>query len=177
MNQKSLSHSNNFKWYLVRDKFLSPTECQEIIHIIDEKSKEIDTCGAQVVKLENKKYLDKVWNIMKLSNDIHYKFDIDSIQLQEGKYYKSGVYKEQNTLHSDFAAGPGRLVDTTTKLTSVVFLNDDYWGGELEIWGDKIESQQGRIVIFPAFAAHKVSQFYDKDRYTMLTWIQGNTFK
>ena len=114
---------------------------------------------------------------MKLSNDIHYKFDIDSIQLQEGKYYKAGVYKEQNTLHSDFAAGPGRLVDTTTKLTSVVFLNDDYWGGELEIWGDKIESQQGRIVIFPAFAAHKVSQFYDKDRYTMLTWIQGNTFK
>ena len=87
------------------------------------------------------------------------------------------VYHDRYTLHSDFAAGPGRLVDTTTKLTSVVFLNDDYWGGQLEIWGDKIESQQGRIVIFPAFAAHKVSQFYDKDRYTMLTWIQGNTFK
>ena len=177
MNQKSLLHNDNFKWHLVRDNFLSKTECQEIIHTIDEKSKEIDTCGAQVVKLDNEKYLDKVWNIMKLSNDIHFKFDIDSIQLQEGKYYKSGTYKEQNTLHSDFAAGPGRLVDTTTKLTSVVFLNDDYWGGELEIWGDKIESQQGRIVIFPAFAAHKVSQFYDKDRYTMLTWIQGNTFK
>ena len=177
MNQKSLLHNDNFKWYLVRDNFLSKTECQEIITIIDEESKQIDTCGAQVVKLDNEKYLDKVWNIMKLSNDIHFKFDIDSIQLQEGKYYKSGTYKEQNTLHSDFAAGPGRLVDTTTKLTSVVFLNDDYWGGELEIWGDKIESQQGRIVIFPAFAAHKVSQFYDKDRYTMLTWIQGNTFK
>ena len=173
----SLTHNNNFKWYLVRDNFLSKDECEDIIKIIDDESKQIDTCGAQVVKLNEKIYLDKVWNIMKLSNDIHFKFDIDSVQLQEGKYYKAGVYKEQNTLHSDFAAGPGRLVDTTTKLTSVVFLNDDYWGGELEIWGDKIESQQGRIVIFPAFAAHKVSQFYDKDRYTMLTWIQGNTFK
>ena len=173
----SLTHNNNFKWYLVRDNFLSKDECEDIIKIIDDESKQIDTCGAQVVKLNEKIYLDKVWNIMKLSNDIHFKFDIDSVQLQEGKYYKAGVDKEQNTLHSDFAAGPGRLVDTTTKLTSVVFLNDDYWGGELEIWGDKIESQQGRIVIFPAFAAHKVSQFYDKDRYTMLTWIQGNTFK
>ena len=41
----------------------------------------------------------------------------------------------------------------------------------------RVTPKQGRIVIFPAFAAHKVSQFYDKDRYTMLTWIQGNTFK
>ena len=83
----SLTHNNNFKWYLVRDNFLSKDECEDIIKIIDDESKQIDTCGAQVVKLNEKIYLDKVWNIMKLSNDIHFKFDIDSVQLQESKYY------------------------------------------------------------------------------------------
>ena len=182
MNQKSLLHNDNFKWYLVRDNFLSPDECQSQMQYINDKVDKDEFVWGSLhncknVVTDDKNILNKIWKIAKLSNQLVFKFDIDSIQLQEGKYYKSGTYKEQNTLHSDFAAGPGRLVDTTTKLTSVVFLNDDYWGGELEIWGDKIESQQGRIVIFPAFAAHKVSQFYDKDRYTMLTWIQGNTFK
>jgi predicted 2-oxoglutarate/Fe(II)-dependent dioxygenase YbiX len=86
-------------------------------------------------------------------------------------------FKEDTHYHTDFAAGPDRLVNTTTKLTSVVFLNEDYDGGELEIWGDKVESKIGRIVIFPSFAAHKVLQFSKKDRKMLITFIEGNTFK
>ena len=167
--------SKDFQWYLVRDNFLSQSECEEVIEIIDNNRD--DSESTQDVELKEDKYLNKVWKIMELSNNIRYNFDIDCVQLQEGKYYKKGVFKEEETLHSDFAAGPGRLVDINTKLTSVIFLNDDYWGGGLQIWNEKIESKQGRIVIFPAFAAHKVLQFYDKDRYTMLTWIKGKTFR
>ena len=167
--------SKDFQWYLVRDNFLSQNECEEVIEIID-NNRDISE-STQDIELKDDKYLNKVWKIMELSNNIHYNFDIDCIQLQEGKYYKKGVFKEEETLHSDFAAGPGRLVDINTKLTSVIFLNDDYWGGGLQIWNEKIESKQGRIVIFPAFAAHKVLQFYDKDRYTMLTWTKGKTFR
>ncbi len=54
----SLTHNNNFKWNLVRDNFLSKDECEDIIKIIDDESKQIDTCGAQVVKLNEKIYLD-----------------------------------------------------------------------------------------------------------------------
>ena len=167
--------SKDFQWYLTRDNFLSELECQEIIDIVD--SGRDNSESTQAIELKEDKYLDKVWKIMKLSNDIHYNFDIDCVQLQEGKYYKKGDFKEEETLHSDFAAGPDRLVDINTKLTSVVFLNDDYCviGGHVS-WSNG-ESKQGRIVIFPAFAAHKVLQFHDKDRYTMLTWIQGKTFR
>tara|TARA_Y100000992_G_scaffold300436_1_gene269096 strand:+ start:1095 stop:1601 length:507 start_codon:yes stop_codon:yes gene_type:complete len=167
--------SKDFQWYLVRDNFLSQNECEKVIEIIDNNRN--DSESTQDIELKEDKYLNKVWKIMKLSNDMHYNFDIDCVQLQEGKYYKKGDFKEEETLHSDFAAGPGRLVDINTKLTSVIFLNDDYWGGGLQIWNEKIESKQGRIVIFPSFAAHKVLQFYDKDRYTMLTWIKGKTFR
>ena len=131
--------SKSFQWYLTRDNFLSESECQEIIDIVDSGRDNLEP--TQAIELKEDKYLNKVWKIMKLSNDIHYNFDIDCVQLQEGKYYKKGVFKEEETLHSDFAAGPDRLVDINTKLTSVVFLNDDYWGGGLQIWNDKIESK------------------------------------
>ena len=158
--------NNNFKWYVTRDNFLSKEECEEIINISDKSNK----------KINEQRYLDKVWKVMQLSNNLYYKFDVDGIQLQEVKYYDEDTFKEDNELHSDFAAGPDRT-DTNTKLTSVVFLNDDYKGGELQVWGEKIESKQGRIVILPSFAGHKVNQFYDGNRYTLITVVKGNTFK
>lgn len=166
----SLIHNNNFKWFLIRDNFLSPEECKEQIKIIDE-------CQLKKVAIEDEELLNKLWNIIKLSNDLVYKFDISGIQNSWGKSYSVDSFKEDTHYHTDFAAGPDRLVNTTTKLTSVVFLNEDYDGGELEIWGDKIESKIGRIVIFPSFAAHKVLQFSKKDRKMLITFIEGNTFK
>ena len=128
--------SKDFQWYLTRDNFLSQKECEEVIEIIDTNRNNSEP--TQAIELKEDKYLDKVWKIMKLSNDIHYNFDIDSVQLQEGKYYKKGDFKEEETLHSDFLCrSTDRLVDINTKLTSVVSLNDDYWGGGLQIWNEQ----------------------------------------
>ena len=162
--------NDNFKWFLIRDNFLSPEECEEQIKLIDK-------CQLKKVAIDDKELLSKLWNIIKLSNDLVYKFDISGIQKSWGKSYSVDSFKEDKHYNTDFAAGPDRLVDTTTKLTSVVFLNDDYDEGELEIWGDKVESIKGRIVIFPSFAAHKVLQFSKKDRKMLITFIEGNTFK
>ena len=59
----------------------------------------------------------------------------------------------------------------------VTFLNDDFDGGELRIWSNIIPAKKGRVVIFPSFAGHKVLTPKNKDRYSMITFIQGNTFK
>ena len=96
--------SKDFQWYLVRDNFLSQSECEEVIEIIDNNRDNSES--TQDVELKEDKYLNKVWKIMELSNNIHYNFDIDCIQLQEGKYYKKGVFKEEETLHSDFEIKP-----------------------------------------------------------------------
>ena len=63
------------------------------------------------------------------------------------------------------------------KLSFSICLNDEFEGGGLQIWNDKIDAKKGRIVIFPSFAAHRVLEFDKKDRYTMITFIKGNTFK
>ena len=37
----SLIHNENFKWFLVRDNFLSPKECDEQIQLFDESKKDV----------------------------------------------------------------------------------------------------------------------------------------
>lgn len=180
----SLITNENFKWFLVRDNFLSSKECDKLVESFDKEKKNIsENDDFQKLKnksnlvLEDKKLLNKLWNVIKLSNDLVYKFDISGIQISCGKSYSVDTYKEEEHAHVDFAPGPGRSVDTTTKLTAVVFLNDDYEGGELQVLGDKIPSEKGRLVIFPSFAAHKVLQFTKADRHMLISFAQGNTFK
>jgi len=185
----SLIHNHDFKWYLVRDNFLSTEECQsQIQHINDKVDKDEFVWGSlhncKNVVTEDKNVLDKIWKIAKLSNQLVFKFDIDSIQHSCIKLYPIENFKDINSrlgagtlFHSDYAAGEGKVVNTTTKMSCVIFLNDEFEGGGLQIWNDKIEAKKGRIVIFPSFAAHRVLEFDKKDRYTMITFIKGNTFK
>jgi len=181
----SLIRNDNFKWFLVRDNFLSPEECDKQIQLFDTNTKEVNPAENEMAGLLNKassvnedeELLNRLWNVIKLSNDLVYKFDLSGIQISCGKSYSVDTFEEDEHQHVDFAPGPGRSVDTTTKLTAVVFLNDDYEGGELQILGDKIPSKKGRIVIFPSFAAHKVLKFTKADRHMLISFAQGNTFK
>ena len=168
---------------MIRDNFLSTEECERAIkHIDNNIEKDNFTWGnlhkCQNVVTEDKKLLDKIWKVVNLSNTLTFKFDIENIQQSFGKKYPlKKRHTDSPTLHSDFAAGGDNVVNTRTKISSVIFLNDDYEGGELQIWNDVVESKQGRIVIFPAFAAHKVLEYYKKERYTMITFIEGTPFK
>ena len=69
------------------------------------------------------------------------------------------------------------VFDTTTKITTIVFLNDDFEGGDLVIWDSPIKVKKGRIVIFPSFAGHRVKKFTGKDRFVLATFIKGDYFK
>ena len=153
--------NNNFKWYVTRDNFLSKEECEEIINISNKSNK----------KINEQRYLDKVWKVMQLSNNLYYKFDVDGIQLQEVKYYDEDTFEEDNELHSDFAAGPDRT-DTNTKLTSVVFLNDDYKGGEFIVADKWYYPTRGSAIVFPSnfMFPHEVKKVTKGIRWSVLAW-------
>jgi len=55
-------------------------------------------------------------------------------------------------------------------------LNDDFEGGELQIWNTLFKPKVGTLIIFPSFAGHKVKQFYKENRYTMLFVVEGDEF-
>lgn len=172
--------NENFEWFLVRDNFLSSQECDDEIKFIDSNvNKDNFVWGKDCknVEIENEKLLDKIWKVIKISNTLVYNFDISKIQHSCGKLYPVESFVEDDVLHSDFAAGDGKVVNSCTKLSCVIFLNDDFEGGGLQIWNQTIEAKKGRLVIFPSFAAHKVLQFSKHDRYSLITFIEGNTFK
>ena len=172
--------NENFEWFLVRDDFLTIEECNSEIKFIDDNIKInnfIQGSDCKNVDIKNDKLLDRLWKVVKLSNTLVYNFDISGIQSSCGKFYSVDTFIADDNYHTDFAAGDGKYVNSCTKLSCVIFLNDDFKGGGLQIWNQTIKPKKGRIVIFPSFAAHKVLQFSEKDRYTLITFIEGNTFK
>jgi len=59
-------------------------------------------------------------------------------------------------------------------LTSLLFLNDDFEGGEFVLCGDKyIEKIQGSAVVFPSnfMYPHEVKEVTQGKRYSVMTWL------
>ena len=59
-------------------------------------------------------------------------------------------------------------------LTSLIFLNDDYEGGEFVLCGNKyIEKIQGSAVVFPSnfMFPHEVKKVISGNRYSVMTWV------
>ena len=59
-------------------------------------------------------------------------------------------------------------------ITSLIFLNDDYEGGEFVLCGDKyIEKIQGSAIVFPSnfMYPHEVKEVTDGKRFSVMTWI------
>ena len=74
-------------------------------------------------------------------------------------------------------------VESTRKLSFTVQLSDsnDYEGGDLQ-FGPVIESKpeikkKGNITIFPSYVWHRVTPITKGDRYALVGWIHGPTFK
>lgn len=80
--------------------------------------------------------------------------------------------------HTDIFAGPA----STRKLSVSVQLSprDSYGGGELEVCPHgRIEdfSDQGDVVIFPAYIPHRVRPVTCGTRHALIAWIHGPAFR
>jgi len=59
-------------------------------------------------------------------------------------------------------------------ITSLIFLNDDYEGGDFVLCGNKhIEKIQGSAIVFPSnfMFPHEVKEVTKGKRYSIMTWI------
>ena len=58
-------------------------------------------------------------------------------------------------------------------LTSLIFLNDDYGGGEFTLCGESLDKDKGSAVVFPSnfMFPHEVEKVTSGVRYSIMTWI------
>lgn len=65
-------------------------------------------------------------------------------------------------------------------LTIIVYLNDDYLGGELEMvdWGVTFKPKRGSVLCFPSYIefTHQVHPVLHGNRYNIVTWMKLNDY-
>lgn len=151
-------------------KFFNPQTGQSIA---ESGNKELDIAWGEidVTPILN----DKVWHVLKeyVSN-----FNFDWFQGWSGftsakfnKYKKTRLMKEHCDHIQSMFDGERKGIPILTVLT---FLNDNYEGGELVFFQDKIiKPKQGSCVVFPSnfLYPHRVEPIKKGTRYSFVNWV------
>lgn len=145
-------------------------------------SKEIRSSSIKwIPQNHNWKWLyDKLMHLATEANDQLWNFELISApeQIQYTEYYASedGHYD----WHQDIGPGIGshRKVSITVQLSD----SDEYVGGDLEIWkggmsGAPCPRGKGRVVIFPSYMPHRVTQVTEGTRRSFVLWVGGEHYK
>jgi len=183
----------NIESYLKVYQVLSEEECIKTVNALEEKDKEFQThqfynsaentyhsyeheLSVTYSQIETKDLImEKIWNTLK-----KYVEDLD----MKGWFVSWNGYSEvrfnryrtdtQMKLHCDHIHsmfdGQRKGIPTLSILGS---LNNDYKGGELVFWGDKvIELKAGEIMIFPSnfLYPHEVKLVTEGTRYSYVSW-------
>lgn len=71
--------------------------------------------------------------------------------------------------------------DRERKLSISLLMNDDYEGGEIELkfanFNQVLKPEKGHAIIFPAWMPHKVHPVTKGQRYSLVAWMSGPTWR
>lgn len=117
----------------------------------------------------------KVATAVAIANAEYYRYDLlgitHSLQLLQ--------YKADEEAHYDWHIDIGAESSATRKISISIPLNDDYAGGELEVWdnGNLREANQevGSINMFPSYSLHRVKPITSGERWCLVIWIHGSS--
>jgi len=88
---------------------------------------------------------------------------------------------EVGEFHSWHQDGVGPIhtgENETRKLSLSLLLNDDYEGGELEVFPHgPMNLSKGTMVFFPSFQSHQVHPVTKGTRYSLVVWFIGNPWR
>ena len=157
---------------LCRDNMLSKEDCEKLIKFFKKKSKKNfhkheteDNVYNIVLELNTEKYFFKHFD--KLIKDLNYIAKLLNNSMFEYTHLVKWPLKCYQPLHRDFAY-------EHTTLSSILYLNDDYDGGETYYEdGSFFKPKQGRIIFFDGqYYKHGVKEVLRNPRYTLATWYK-----
>ena len=106
-----------------------------------------------------------------------YKQTIKSIESPQFLYYNEGGKYDVHNDSEDFVNGKLTRV-CERDITILIYLNEDYEGGELEFpdWGITFKPKTGTILAFPSYIefSHRVLPVTKGNRYNLVSWICTN---
>lgn len=106
-----------------------------------------------------------------------YKQPIKTIESPQFLYYNVGGKYDLHNDSEDFINGKLTRV-CERDITILIYLNDDYEGGELEFtdWGVKLKPKPGTLLAFPSYIefSHRVHPVTKGERFNLVSWICTN---
>lgn len=168
----------------VKENVLNDDECERVLEIASGKWKEGRTITAGNKRKSDIVFSEKPW-LYELARRnlalVNYPFKLTNVEpMQITRYRDNGFYD----FHYDGDGitpihAPKTIYDgLTRKLSITVALNDDFDGGEFEIWGaDPIRLKKGSMIVFPSYFLHRVLPVTAGTRYSLVTWFLGEPLK
>lgn len=106
-----------------------------------------------------------------------YKQSIKNIESPQLLYYSLGGKYDEHNDSEDFVHGQLKRV-CERDVTILIYLNEDYEGGELEFnnFGISIKPKARTLIAFPSYIeyTHQVHPVTSGERYTIVSWIKTN---
>ena len=198
-----MEKNDKFEFLIYRKNFLSNEECDKIIKSLDTEDLtegelvgdyEGGTINKNVRKTLNKDIIfdrinkpfddkvlfNKIESALKIANIQYFNYDVEGLdKLRFLKYGIGGRYE----WHTDY----GRHECSMRKLTGIIQLSDsdEYEGGDFEFGLTDTEGSgllkgnrdKGCLLVFPSFLSHRVVPLTKGKRYSIITWLEGNTFR
>jgi PKHD-type hydroxylase len=121
----------------------------------------------------------RLTEIVNQNNLKFFNFDLTQIETLQFTYYsdkENGCYKS----HIDPL---NWNLPHNRKLSMVLQLSDpsEYEGGELKLYTSQepiiIHKEKGYMVTFPSYTLHEVTPVTKGDRYSLVAWVHGPSFK
>lgn len=103
-----------------------------------------------------------------------YKKNIKFVEAPQFLHYNVGGKYDVHNDSEDYVDGKlTRVCDRD--ITILIYLNDNYTGGELEFpgWGVTFKPKAGTLIAFPSYVefSHRVHPITDGERFTIVSWI------
>jgi len=121
---------------------------------------------------------DYIWpKMVQATEDIGWNYQLASAESYQIAKSEVGEF---HAWHQD---GLGQIADDaetdrTRKLSLSLLLNDDYEGGELEVFPNKpMKPQKGTMIFFPSFQCHQVLPVTKGTRYSLVMWFSGKPWQ
>jgi len=142
----------------------------------DIKEKVVDIRNVEVYPIheDNDWVDDYILNLIIMYNK-EYNYDLSGMfeRPQLLKYKAPSVGYDW---HVDLGNGDA----STRKLGFSILLNDDFEGGEFLVFNNGIQTinlEKHQILLFPSFLPHKVNPIKSGERWALVCWIHGKSFR
>lgn len=122
---------------------------------------------------------ERLTNLVQQNNEDFFNFDLTMIENLQFTYYSS----EEDGCYKGHVDPLNWRIPHNRKLSIVIQLSspEDYEGGDLNLYFSHcptvIKKEKGMVVTFPSYTLHEVTPVTKGERYSLVAWVHGPSFK